>query len=232
MEQVRHRLGVAEGVLRELEDPLQKVTAGHQASHEALQSNKKSMSCAVKSDTRQRTRLMEPKSFVARSVRAEARCELEKLVVLDKELCWSGVCSAETGTVACRKKRKQQISESNLEVFGVTTEVDQGLQLFLVSWTEGEALEVSRGTEREPRLEQWRRRTALYDILAAAKSGRQQANLISAQKTRQHRKKTSRTPSKPGKTLNQDSGNALETTYSRHATCYFPVYVSYNSREI
>ena len=30
-----------------------------------------------------------------------------------------------------QKKRKQQISESNLQVFGVTTEVDQGLQLFL-----------------------------------------------------------------------------------------------------
>ena len=38
VEQVRHRLGVAEGVLRELEDPLQKVTAGHQAAHEAPQS--------------------------------------------------------------------------------------------------------------------------------------------------------------------------------------------------
>ena len=56
-----------------------------------------------------------------------------------------------------QKKRKQQISESNLQVFDVTTDADQELQHFLVSRTEGEALEVSRGAEREPGPEEWRR---------------------------------------------------------------------------
>ena len=67
---------------------------------------------------------MEPKSFDARSVRAEARCELEKLVVLGEGRCWCGACSAETSNEECKKK-KQQISESNLQVFGVTTDADQ-----------------------------------------------------------------------------------------------------------
>ena len=35
---------------------------------------------------------------------AEARCELEKLVVLGKGLCWCGACSAETGNEERRKK--------------------------------------------------------------------------------------------------------------------------------
>ena len=38
VEQVHQRLGVAEGVSRALQDPLQRVTTGHQASHEAPQS--------------------------------------------------------------------------------------------------------------------------------------------------------------------------------------------------
>ena len=41
--------------------------------------------------------------------------------------------------------------------FGVMNEMDQELQHFLISRTEGEALEVVRGAEREPGLEQWRR---------------------------------------------------------------------------
>ena len=63
---------------------------------------------------------MEPKSFVARSVRAEARCELEKLVVLDKELCWCGACSAETDNEACRKKKAADTirAEINSNDFG------------------------------------------------------------------------------------------------------------------
>ena len=129
------------------------------------------------------------------------------------------------------KKKEPANSESNLQVFGVTTEVDQELQLFLFSRKEEEALEVSRGTEREPRLEQWRRRTSLYDILEASwtKSGRQQANRISAQKQNKIEKKPSRTPSKPGKTLNQDSWNALETNQD---TCYSHLYVSHISRDL
>ena len=54
--------------------------------------------------------------------------------------------------------------------FGVTNEMDQELQHFLSSRTEGEALEVVRGAEREPGLEQWRRLAALCDPPAAGRS--------------------------------------------------------------
>ena len=37
-EQAHQRLGIAEGVIHELQEQLQRVSAGHQAAHEALQS--------------------------------------------------------------------------------------------------------------------------------------------------------------------------------------------------
>ena len=45
--------------------------------------------------------------------------------------------------------------------------MDQELQHFLISGTDGEALEVIRRSERDKGLEQWRRLAALYDPLAA-----------------------------------------------------------------
>ena len=54
------------------------------------------------------------------------------------------------------QKRKQSISVSNLQEFGVTKEMGQELQHFFISRTEGEALDVIRGAERESGLEQWR----------------------------------------------------------------------------
>ena len=44
------------------------------------------------------------------------------------------------------------------------------MQHFLISRTEGEALEGVRRAEQEPCLEQWRRLAALYDPLAAGRS--------------------------------------------------------------
>ena len=61
------------------------------------------------------------------------------------------------------ENQKQPISVTHLQhEFGVTKEMDQELQHFLISRTEGEALEVVRGAEREPGLEHWRRLAALY----------------------------------------------------------------------
>ena len=59
----------------------------------------------------------------ARSVRKEERPELENLVVLGKGLRWSSAFSTGTGNEECRKKRKQPISVSNLQEFGVTKEM-------------------------------------------------------------------------------------------------------------
>ena len=69
------------------------------------------------------------------------------------------------------ENQKQPISVTHLQhEFGVTNEMDQELQHFLISRREGEALEIVRGAEREPGLEQWRRLAALYDPLAAGRS--------------------------------------------------------------
>ena len=53
------------------------------------------------------------------------------------------------------ENRKQPIAATDLQNdFGVTNEMDQDLQHFLISRTEeGEALEVVLGAEREPGLE-------------------------------------------------------------------------------
>ena len=69
------------------------------------------------------------------------------------------------------ENQKQPISVTHLQhEFTVTNEMDQELQHFLVSRTEGEALEIVRGAEREPGLEHWRRVGALYDPSAARRS--------------------------------------------------------------
>ena len=49
---------------------------------------------------------------------------------------------------------KHPISVSNLQEFGVTKEMHQELQHFFITRTEGQALEVIRGAERESGLEQ------------------------------------------------------------------------------
>ena len=69
------------------------------------------------------------------------------------------------------ENRKIPIDVTNLQHdFRVTNEMDQQLQHFLISRTEGEALETVRGAEREPGLEQWQRLAALHDPVAAGRS--------------------------------------------------------------
>ena len=64
-EQAHQRLGVAEGVTRELQDQMQRVSAGHQAVHEAIQTIHQEMSLLrSQTDTRSRIRLAEPQSLV------------------------------------------------------------------------------------------------------------------------------------------------------------------------
>ena len=59
---------------------------------------------------------------------------------------------------------------------------------FLISWTEGEALEVVRGAQREPGLDQWRRLPAFKGRISKwEKSGRQQADLVTTE-SRQNRR--------------------------------------------
>ena len=69
------------------------------------------------------------------------------------------------------ENQKQPIAVTHLQhEFGVTNEMDQEFQHVLISRTEGEPLELVRGAEREPGLEQWRRLAALHDPSAAGRS--------------------------------------------------------------
>ena len=66
VEQDHERLGIAEGVIHELQEQLQRVSAGHQAAHEALQSIHQEMSILRgQMDTRSRIWLVEPKSLMS-----------------------------------------------------------------------------------------------------------------------------------------------------------------------
>ena len=69
------------------------------------------------------------------------------------------------------ENQKQPSAVTHLQhEFGVTNEMDQELQHFLISRTEGEALEIVRGAEREPGFEQWRRLAAFFDPLVAGRN--------------------------------------------------------------
>ena len=68
------------------------------------------------------------------------------------------------------ENQRQPIAVTHLQhEFNETNEMDQELQHFLISKTEGEALEIFRGAEREPCLKQRRRLAALNDPLAAGR---------------------------------------------------------------
>ena len=69
------------------------------------------------------------------------------------------------------ENQKQPIAVTHLQhEFNVTNEMDQELQHFLISRTEGEALEIVRGAERDPGLEQCRRLAGLNDPLVVGRS--------------------------------------------------------------
>ena len=68
------------------------------------------------------------------------------------------------------EKERQPITAQDTTDFGVTMELDQELQHFLVSRQRVEQSKQSAGAERQPGLEQWRRFAAMYDPLAARRS--------------------------------------------------------------
>ena len=70
--------------------------------------------------------------------RKEERFELENLVVLGKRLRRRSTYSAETRDEELQRTGRQPIAVSHLQHdFGVTNEMDQELQHFLISRTEG-----------------------------------------------------------------------------------------------
>ena len=163
--------GIAEGVIHELQEQLQRVSAGHQAAHEALQSIHQELG-TLRSliDTRSRNRLGEPKSLMRERFVKKNGPDWRTWSYLARD--FDGVVQAVLKqAMKNEENRKLPIAVLNLQHdFGVTNEMEQELQHFLISRTEGEALEVVRGAEREPGLEQWRRPAALYDPPAAGRS--------------------------------------------------------------
>ena len=171
VEQTNQRLVVAEGVIRELQDQLQRVSARHQAAHEALQSIQQEMNLLRgQIETRSRIRLVEPKSLMPNWLGKKTDPSWRTWSYLARD--FAGVVhTALKQAMKNAENQKQPISVTHLQHdFCVTNEMDQGLQHLLTSRTEGEAQEVVRGAEREIGLEQWRKLAALYDPLAAGRS--------------------------------------------------------------
>ena len=168
-EQTHQRLGLAEGVIRELQDQLQRVSAGHQATHEALQTVHQEMSLRSQIDTKSRFRLVEPKSLSCDGFGKKSGPSWRTWSYLAKDFV-GVVHSALKHAMENAERRKHPICVSNLQDFGVSKEMDQESQHFLISRTEGEALEEIRGAEREPGLDKWRRLSALCDPLAGGRS--------------------------------------------------------------
>ena len=163
VEQAHQRLGIAEDVIHELQEQLQRVSAGHQAMHQELSNLRGQV------ETRSRIRLVEPKTLMPdRFGKKNGPSWRTWYLARDFVGMVHGVLKQAMKTA---ENRKIPIAVTNLQHdFGVTNEMDQELQHFLISRTEGEALETVRGAEREPGLEQWRRLAALYDPLAAGRS--------------------------------------------------------------
>ena len=200
VEQAHQRLGIAQGVMHELQEQLQRVSAGHQAMHQELSAFRS------QADTRSRVRLVEPKTLMPDRFGKKNGPSWRTWSYLARDFV--GVVHATLKqAMKAAENQKQPISVTHLQhEFNVTNEMDQELHLFLMSRTEGEALEFVRGAGREPGLEQWRRLAALYDPLAAGRSLDDSRQILS--------------PPKPAKIDDLSHTNqAWENLEQRHREC-------------
>ena len=181
--QASQRLGIAEGVIHELQEQLRRASAGHQAAHEALQAIHQEMS-ALRSqiDTRSRIRLVEPKSLMPDRFGKKNGPSWRTWSYLARDFV--GVVPAVLKqAMKNAENRELPIAVTNLQHdSGVTNEMEQKLQHFFIPNAEGEALEVVRGAEREPGLKQWLRLAALYDPFAAVRSQDDRRQILSEPK--------------------------------------------------
>ena len=121
-------------------------------------------------DTRSRVQLVEPKTLMPDKFGMKNGPSWRTWSYLARDFVGVVYATLKQAMKAA-ENQKQPIAVTHLQhEFGVTNEIDQELQHFLISRTEGEALEIVRGAEREPGLEQWRRLAALYDPFAAGRS--------------------------------------------------------------
>ena len=88
----------------------------------------------------------------ARPVRKEERAELENVVISGEGLRRRSARLKQAMNSAENQNQKQPIAVTRLQhEFNLTNEMDQELQHFSILRTEGEALEIVRGAERENR---------------------------------------------------------------------------------
>ena len=143
-EQAHQRLAIAEGVMHELHEQLQRVSAGTSVQlHEALQSIHQELSVLRgQIDARSRIRLVEPKSLMPDRFGKKNGPSWRTWSYLARDFV--GVVHAVLEqAVKNAGNRKQPIAATNLQHdFGVTNEMGQELQRFLILRPEGEALEV------------------------------------------------------------------------------------------
>ena len=136
------------------------MSAGRQAGHEALHSIYQEVNFLRDRD-KVTHRLVEPKSLMPDRFGKKTGPSWKTWSYLARDFV-GVVHTALKQAVKNAENQRQPISVTHLQHdSAVTNEMDQELQHFLISRTEGEALEVVRGAEREPGLEQWRRLTTL-----------------------------------------------------------------------
>ena len=143
-----------EQAIHELQEQLQRVSAGHQAMHQELTTLRSMV------DTRSRIRLVEPKTLMPDRFGKKNGPSWRTWSYLARDFV-GVVHVALKQAMKAAENEKQPIAVTHLQhEFNVINQMDQELQHFLISKTEGAALEIVRGAEREPGLEQWRRLAA------------------------------------------------------------------------
>ena len=120
------KLGIAEGVIHELQEQLQRVSAGHQAVYQEF--------CALRSqaDTRSRVRLVEPKTLMPDRFGKKNGPSWRTWSYLARDFV--GVVHATLKqAMKAAENQNQPISVTHLQhEFNVTNEMDQEWEHFLI----------------------------------------------------------------------------------------------------
>ena len=129
VDQAHQRLGIAEGVIQDLQEQLQRVTAGHQAAHEALQTiHQETNLRRNQMEVRSRVRLVEPKSLMPDRFGKKNSPSWRTWSYLARDFV-GVVHTALKEAMKNAENRQQPTAATNLQHdFGVTNEMDQELQ--------------------------------------------------------------------------------------------------------
>ena len=145
-----------EQAIHELQEQPQQVSAGQQAMHQELTTLRSMV------DTRSRIRLVEPKTSMPDRF-GKKNDPSWRTWSYGERLRVGVVHVALKQAIKTAENQKKSIAVTHFQhEFGVTNEMDQKLQHFLISRTEGEALDIVRGAEQGPHLERWRKLVALF----------------------------------------------------------------------